>query len=98
VDFLEIEYFTAQPLFSPEGDRAMPVEISVFMSDEQDGYVRKLVEEGRYASPSAVVQRGLDLVRDETELEDTDLAALKKLLDWTASSSRWKRATGRLKR
>jgi antitoxin ParD1/3/4 len=58
----------------------MSVKASVSISSQQDAYARKLVEDGRYASLSAVVQRGLELVREETELKDAELAALKALV------------------
>jgi antitoxin ParD1/3/4 len=58
----------------------MVVKASVSISDQQDFFARKLVEDGRFASLSAVVQRGLELVREETDLKDAELAALKGLL------------------
>lgn len=58
----------------------MSVKASVSISDQQDSFARRLVEEGRYASLSAVVQRGLELLRQETELRDAELAALRDLL------------------
>lgn len=58
----------------------MTVKTSVSISDQQDEYARGLVQEGRYSSLSAVVQRGLELVREETELKDAELAALKALI------------------
>jgi antitoxin ParD1/3/4 len=58
----------------------MSVKASVSISDQQDIFARRLVEEGRYASLSAVVQRGLELLRQETELKDAELAALRDLL------------------
>ncbi|MEM8985297.1 MAG: type II toxin-antitoxin system ParD family antitoxin [Pseudomonadota bacterium] len=59
----------------------MSVKASVSISDQQDAYVRRLVAEGRYASVSAVVQRGLELVREEAELKEAELAALKGLIE-----------------
>ncbi|MDR6817724.1 antitoxin ParD1/3/4 [Neorhizobium sp. 2083] len=59
----------------------MTVKASVSISDQQDAFARRLVEEGRYASLSAVVQRGLELLREETELKDAELAALKALVE-----------------
>ncbi|TDK35664.1 type II toxin-antitoxin system ParD family antitoxin [Rhizobium deserti] len=59
----------------------MSVKSSVSISKQQDAFARKLVEEGRYSSLSAVIQRGLELLREETELKDAELAALKALLD-----------------
>jgi antitoxin ParD1/3/4 len=59
----------------------MTVKASVSISDQQDAFARRLVEEGRYSSLSAVVQRGLELLREETELKDAELAALKALIE-----------------
>ena len=58
----------------------MSVKASVSISEQQDQFARTLVEEGRYASLSAVVQRGLELVREETELKQAELNALRLLL------------------
>jgi antitoxin ParD1/3/4 len=58
----------------------MSVKTSVSISEQQDQYARQLVEDGRYSSLSAVVQRGLELVRAETELKDAEIAALKTLI------------------
>lgn len=59
----------------------MSVKASVSISDQQDSFARQLVEEGRFSSISAVVQRGIELLRQETELHDAELAALKALLE-----------------
>lgn len=58
----------------------MSVKASVSISEQQDAFARALVREGRYASVSAVVQRGLDLLQQETEMKDAELAALRTLL------------------
>jgi antitoxin ParD1/3/4 len=58
----------------------MSVKASVSISDQQDSFARQLVEDGRFSSLSAVVQRGIELLRQETELHDAELAALKALL------------------
>lgn len=59
----------------------MSVKASVSLSPQQEEFVRKLVEEGHYPSLSAVVDRGLELVREETEMKEEELAVLKALLD-----------------
>lgn len=59
----------------------MSVKASVSITNQQESFARKLVEDGRFPSLSAVVQRGLELVREETELKDTELAALKALIE-----------------
>jgi antitoxin ParD1/3/4 len=58
----------------------MSVKASVSISDQQDIFARKLVEEGRFSSLSAVVQHGLELVREEIELKDAELEALRALI------------------
>ncbi len=58
----------------------MSVKASISMTDQQDAFARKLVEEGHYDSLSDVVQHGLELVRQETEWADEDRDALKALL------------------
>ncbi|WP_147113928.1 type II toxin-antitoxin system ParD family antitoxin [Tateyamaria sp. syn59] len=55
----------------------MSVKASVSITDQQDEFARQLVAEGQYASLSAVVQRGLELVRTEEERERAELAALQ---------------------
>ncbi len=55
----------------------MSVKASVSITDQQDDFARQLVADGHYASLSAVVQRGLELVRSETERERAELAALR---------------------
>ncbi|MCO5733632.1 type II toxin-antitoxin system ParD family antitoxin [Rhizobium sp. SSA_523] len=59
----------------------MTVKTSVSISDQQDAFARRLVEEGRYSSVSAVVQQGLELLREQTEMKEAELAALRALLD-----------------
>ncbi len=59
----------------------MTVKTSISLTDEQDAYARHLVETGRYPSLSAVLQRGLDMLRRETETHEADLEALRTLID-----------------
>ena len=58
----------------------MSVKASVSFTASQAAFARRLVEEGRYPSLSAVVQRGLELLRAETEAHEAELAALRALL------------------
>ncbi|MEM1298232.1 MAG: type II toxin-antitoxin system ParD family antitoxin [Pseudomonadota bacterium] len=51
------------------------------ISEQQDAVARALVSAGRYASISAVVQLGLELLRQETEMKDAELAAQRALLE-----------------
>lgn len=58
----------------------MTVKASVSISEAQAAFARRLVEEGRHASLSAVVQRGLELLRAETEAREAELAGLRALV------------------
>ncbi len=58
----------------------MTVKISISLTDEQHAFAHTLVETGRYASLSAVVQHGLDLVRQHTDAEMLETEALRELL------------------
>ena len=59
----------------------MTVKTSISLTDAQEAYARKLVEEGRYSSLSAVLQQGLEMLRAETEAKDAEIAALRALLE-----------------
>lgn len=58
----------------------MSVKASVSISEQQEAFARGLVGEGRYASLSAVVQRGLDLLREEIETREAERVALGALM------------------
>ena len=58
----------------------MTVKSSISLTDEQHAFARTLVEAGRYASLSAVLQRGIDLLRQRTDAEELETAALRELL------------------
>ena len=59
----------------------MTIKSSISLTDEQDAFARALVEEGRYASLSAVLQQGLELLRDKTEGEELERQALRAVLE-----------------
>lgn len=59
----------------------MSVKASVSITERQDVFARRLVSEGHYSSLSAVVQRGLELVRSETEREKAEIAALQAFFE-----------------
>ncbi|MBR0641222.1 ribbon-helix-helix domain-containing protein [Plastoroseomonas hellenica] len=58
----------------------MTVKTSISLTDEQEAYARSLVERGAYPSLSSVLQRGLDMLRQENEAREADLAALRALI------------------
>ena len=59
----------------------MTVKSSISLSDEHHAFARAQVHEGRFPSVSAVVQHGLDLLRQKSENEVLERAALKVLLE-----------------
>lgn len=59
----------------------MTVKSSISLTDQQDAFARSLVDNGRYSSLSSVVQQGLDLLRQKTEEDEVDTAALKLLIE-----------------
>lgn len=58
----------------------MTVKFSISLTDSQDTFARELVEQGRYSSVSSVLQQGLELLRQRTESEELETAALRQLL------------------
>ena len=58
----------------------MTVKSSVSLTDEQHAFARALVEAGRYPSLSAVLQQGVDLLRQRIDSEELEKAALRELL------------------
>jgi antitoxin ParD1/3/4 len=59
----------------------MSVKASISLTEAQDAFARELVAEGRYPSLSAVLQQGLELLRQETEAREVETEALRTLLD-----------------
>ncbi len=58
----------------------MTVKASISLTDQQDAFARGLVAEGRYPSLSAVIQQGLELLREDTEARVSETEALRTLL------------------
>ena len=58
----------------------MTVKSSISLTDEQHAFAKALVEAGRYASLSAVLQQGVDLLRQRMDSEELESAALRALL------------------
>jgi len=63
----------------------MTVKSSISLSDTQHAFAKALVETGRFSSVSAVVQQGIDLLRQQEEDAQADRAALRALLEDRAS-------------
>lgn len=59
----------------------MTVKTSISLTDDQEAYARSLVETGRYPSLSAVLQRGLDMLRRDNEKRDAEVETLRTLID-----------------
>ena len=56
------------------------VKSSISLTDEQHAFARALVDAGRYASLSAVLQQGVDLLRQRMDAQELEHAALRELL------------------
>ena len=65
----------------------MTVKSSISLTDEQHSFAKEQVEAGRYSSVSAVLQQGIDLLRQRMQDEDLQRAALKALLDQRAAGA-----------
>ena len=59
----------------------MTAKTSISLTDDQEAYARGLVESGQYSSLSAVLQRGLEMLRHDNEMRDVELQALRSLID-----------------
>ncbi len=59
----------------------MTVKTSISLTDEQEAYARRLVARGRFPSVSAVLQRGLDMLRRDDESHDAEIQALHALIE-----------------
>ena len=58
----------------------MTIKSSISLRDDQHAFAKALVEGGRFPSVSAVVQQGLDLLRQQDADAQADRAALRALL------------------
>jgi antitoxin ParD1/3/4 len=65
----------------------MTAKTSISLTDDQEAYARALVESGRYPSLSAVLQRGLEMLRRDAEIHDAELQALRSLIDQRRSGA-----------
>lgn len=65
----------------------MTVKSSISLSPEQHAFARSQVKDGRFPSVSAVVQHGLELLRQKSESEMAERAALKALLEERAKGA-----------
>lgn len=63
----------------------MTIKSSISLRDDQHAFAKALVEGGRFPSVSAVVQQGLDLLRQQDADAQADRAALRALLAERAS-------------
>lgn len=59
----------------------MTAKTSISLTDDQETYARALVESGQFPSLSAVLQRGLEMLRRDNEMRDAELQALRSLID-----------------
>jgi antitoxin ParD1/3/4 len=65
----------------------MTVKTSISLTDDQEAFARSLVEAGQYPSLSAVLQRGLEMLRRDSEKHDAEVAALRLLIEQRRAGS-----------
>lgn len=65
----------------------MTIKSSISLRDDQHAFAKALVDGGRFPSVSAVVQQGLDLLRQQDADAQADRAALRALLAERASGT-----------
>ena len=58
----------------------MTAKSSISLTDEQHAFALALVDQGRFASLSAVLQQGVDLLRQRMYADEAETAALRELL------------------
>ena len=58
----------------------MTVKSSISLTDDQHSFAKTLVDSGRFPSVSAVMQQGIELLREKMADEDLERAALAKVL------------------
>ena len=65
----------------------MVIKSSVSLREDQHAFAKALVDAGRFPSVSAVLQQGLDLLRQQDADIQADRAALQALLQQRANGS-----------
>ncbi|NIY75771.1 type II toxin-antitoxin system ParD family antitoxin [Thalassospira sp. HF15] len=58
----------------------MTVKSSISLTDSQNAFARELVAQGKYPSVSAVLQQGLELLRNKSETESLETEALRQII------------------
>ena len=69
------------------GGDAVVVKSSVSLREDQHAFAKALVVAGRYPSVSAVLQQGLDLLKQQEADAQADRAALQVLLQQRANGA-----------
>ena len=70
----------ATEYYSEARVKLVTVKSSISLTDQQHAFAKALVEAGRYSSLSAVLQQGVDLLRQRMDTEELEIAALRALL------------------
>ena len=65
----------ATEYYRDDRETLVTVKSSISLTDEQHAFARALVEAGRYASLSAVLQQGVDLLRQRMDIEALETEA-----------------------
>lgn len=68
------------PARSHRKGRPVTVKSSISLTDDQHSFAKTLVDSGRFPSVSAVLQQGVELLREKMEDEALERAALAEIL------------------
>ena len=70
----------ARQYYPDSREGPVTVKSSISLTDEQYAFARAPVEAGRYSSLSAVLQQGVELLRQKMDAEEFETAALREIL------------------
>ncbi len=59
----------------------MTAKRSISLTDSQEAFAERMVENGTFSNISAVLQHGLEMFRAERERHEAELAALREVLE-----------------
>jgi antitoxin ParD1/3/4 len=65
----------------------MTVRVLISLTDDQHSFAKTLVDSGRFPSVSAVMQQGIELLREKMDDDSLERAALAEILGNRRSSS-----------
>lgn len=65
----------------------MTIKVSISLTDDQHSFAKTLIDSGRFSSVSAIMQQGIELLREKMEGEALERAAVAQILGSRRSGS-----------